>query len=196
MRELSVVRSPEEVNRGMYCSCGLRYARSRAKKEGHNATQRRRKDKSSGGSAGSGSSSLSNAKQRASGTPPTPSSNYSALRRNYDEGSSFSSGGTSPSPPSTTSNMSFVHYSPGPSSSGAGPSSFYSAPSPLATNPPVRLDEHAQHPHPHHHHHVARVQSFERDAGRELLPPTPVSAEPRHQQPQLQQGRRSILTQQ
>jgi len=171
-------------------ACGLRYARSRAKKEGHNATQRRRKDKSSPGSAGSGSSSLSNAKQRASGTPPTPTSNYSALRRNYDEGSSFSSGGTSPSPPST-SNMSFVHYSPGPSA-GGGAGSFYSAPSPLATNPPVRLEDHPQHPQ-HHVQHVTRVQSFERDAGRELLPPTPVSAEPRHQ---LQQNRRSILTQQ
>lgn len=53
--------------------CGLRYARSRAKKEGHNQTQRRRKDK---GLA-----------KRESATPPTSASpSYSSMRRSYGDG--------------------------------------------------------------------------------------------------------------
>ncbi|KAF8896286.1 hypothetical protein BD779DRAFT_1433228 [Infundibulicybe gibba] len=213
-------------------ACGLRYARSRAKKEGNNQSQRRRKDKG--------------ITKRESPTPPTSiSPSYSAMRRNYGDSSlvSTSSAGSgsgsdiyshsghhvleemtpSPSPPAT--HMNFVHYSPGadnrpPYSNNNG--SFYSVPSPLS-NPPVL---HSQvHQHQHHHSNqlprlgqiasyadrlspmpssaspvshsplasTALAASFERDKDRDRelrdLPPTPLSAEPRH-------ARRSILTQQ
>ncbi|KAJ6619698.1 hypothetical protein B0H10DRAFT_2024503 [Mycena sp. CBHHK59/15] len=187
-------------------ACGLRYARSRAKKEGTSQSQRKRKEK---GGAG---------KRAASATPPTSatSSNtsYSAIRRNYDD-SSFSSTGSgsgsdvyprlddqTPSPSPPASNMSFVHYSPGDNhphypASGAGP--FYSVPSPLS-NPPVQPQS-SQHSYPErvspmhsgsptaHSPLTSTAPSYERERERELLPPTPISAEPRH-------ARRSILTQQ
>ncbi|KAF8206521.1 hypothetical protein K438DRAFT_1905128 [Mycena galopus ATCC 62051] len=64
-------------------TCGLRYARSRAKKEGTQA-QRKRKEKGAV------------VKRGASATPPSATSStgsYSAIRRNYDE-ASFSSTGS------------------------------------------------------------------------------------------------------
>jgi hypothetical protein len=110
--------------------CGLRYARSRAKKEGHNlSTQRRRKDKG-----------IANASaKRESATPPisgsgTGSPVYPGTARRSTSGgagggydSSFSAGSGSevyshtghhgldtltPSPSPPASSVSFVHYSP------------------------------------------------------------------------------------
>ncbi|PPQ76479.1 hypothetical protein CVT26_012554 [Gymnopilus dilepis] len=136
-------------------ACGLRYARSRAKKEGINPTQqRRRKEKS--------------LVKRDSATPPTSVSvpvYQPAIRRSYPDSTfSASSAGSasgsdiyphaghpivdhvtpSPSPPASASNMSFVHYAPGGSDSRPPYSStsnnFYSVPSPLS------------HPHILHHH--------------------------------------------
>ena len=103
--------------------------------------------------------------KRDSATPPIPT--YSAIRRNYANGSfSTSSTGSAsgsevyahsasqvldhitPSPSPPASNMNFVHYAPGgsdnrpPYSSPAG-NNFYSVPSPLSnTHPP----QHQQHP--------------------------------------------------
>ncbi|KAF8992845.1 hypothetical protein BDQ17DRAFT_1392769 [Cyathus striatus] len=124
-------------------ACGLRYARSRAKKEGHSQAQRRRKDKG--------------ITKRESATPPTSASpSYSAVRRSYGESSfSTSSAGSAsgsdiyshsghpildnstPSPSPPASNMNFVHYTPAgdnrpPYSSST--STFYSAPSPLSNS--------------------------------------------------------------
>lgn len=213
------------------CSCGLRYARSRAKKEGHNLTQRRRKDKG-----------LAVSTKRGSATPPTSAStSYPALRRGYDETSFMSTSSTgsgsgsdvyshsghpgldgltpSPSPPAA--NMNFVHYSPHPQNQSDSrhsytpntTSSFYSVPSPLS-NPPVLHSQHSnQTPRLDHiptysdrlspmlssaspvsHSPLTSTMppaSFERERDREReLPPTPVSAEPRHS------SRRSILTHQ
>ena len=135
-------------------SCGLRYARSRAKKEGHNPPHRKRKDKG--------------ISKRESGTPPSGSPSFTSLRRaSYGE-TSFSSAGSNsgseiyqhpghhvlgdkvtPSPSPPASGMSFVHYSPTavdsrPPFPGPG-APFYSVPSPLS-NPPVQL-EHHQAPH-------------------------------------------------
>ncbi|KAJ7637718.1 hypothetical protein DFH06DRAFT_1219050 [Mycena polygramma] len=184
-------------------ACGLRYARSRAKKEGNQA-QRKRKEK---GAA---------AKRGTSATPPSATSStasYSAIRRNYDD-SSFSSAGSgsggsdayprledsTPSPSPPASNMNFVHYSPGDNHSQyQAPSSnpFYSVPSPLS-NPPVQLSSgnqsYSSHASPMHspaaHSPLTSIApSFERERERDLLPPTSLSAEPRH-------VRRSILTQQ
>ena len=132
----------------------MRYARSRAKKEGTTPAQqrRRRKEKSS---------------KRNSPIPPTSTSVYSAIRRNYAESAfSTSSAGSasgsdiyprsshhmldnitpSPSPPAS---MNFVHYAPGgpdsrPSYSGPQASAFYNIPSPLS-NPTV-LHPHDQQP--------------------------------------------------
>ncbi|KAF7330504.1 hypothetical protein MVEN_02489800 [Mycena venus] len=123
-------------------ACGLRYARSRAKKEGNQA-QRKRKEKGAV------------VKRGTSATPPSATSStgsYSAIRRKYDD-SSFSSAGSAsgsdvypkledstPSPSPPASNMNFVHYSPGDNHShyqAAGSNSFYSIPSPLS-NPPVQ----------------------------------------------------------
>ncbi|RDB25524.1 hypothetical protein Hypma_006509 [Hypsizygus marmoreus] len=137
-------------------ACGLRFARSRAKKEGHNQTQRRRKDKG--------------ITKRESATPPKSGSpSYSAMRRSYGD-SSFSSTGSNsgseiyqhpghhvlddkmtPSPSPPASGMNFVHYSPndGPSRPSSYPSAtgpFYSVPSPLS-NPPVQLEPTAPPPH-------------------------------------------------
>ena len=134
--------------------CGLRFARSRAKKEGTNPAQqqRRRKEKIS---------------KRDSPIPPTSSSVYSAIRRNYPDSSfSTSSAGSasgsdiyphsghhmldnvtpSPSPPAP--NMNFVHYAPGgpdsrPSYSGPQSGGFYNVPSPLS-NPAVLHPPHDQ----------------------------------------------------
>ncbi|TFK72912.1 hypothetical protein BDN72DRAFT_869302 [Pluteus cervinus] len=124
-------------------ACGLRYARSRAKKEGNAQPSRKRKDKG-----------LS---KRESATPPTSASpSYSAMRRSYGDTSfvSTSSNGSgsgsemyshsshhilesatpSPSPPAS---MNFVHYAPGERQSySTNSGSFYSTPSPLS-NPPV-----------------------------------------------------------
>ncbi|KAF8348816.1 hypothetical protein F5887DRAFT_1059806 [Amanita rubescens] len=125
-------------------ACGLRYARSRAKKEGHNPTQRKRKEKTQ--------------VKAESTTPPNASPTYPAMRRRIGE-ESFSTSSTgspsgsdiysqsghpvlstltpSPSPPAN--NMSFVHYSPGPNSRqqySTATNNFYSVPSPLS-NPPV-----------------------------------------------------------
>lgn len=132
--------------------CGLRYARSRAKKEGTTPAQQRRRRKEKGS-------------KRNSPTSTTPV--YSAIRRNYTESSfSTSSAGSasgsdiyphsghhhildnmtpSPSPPAS---MNFVHYAPGghdsrPSYSGPT-SGFYNIPSPLS-NPTV-LHPHDQQP--------------------------------------------------
>ncbi|KAF8071733.1 hypothetical protein FPV67DRAFT_1667202 [Lyophyllum atratum] len=153
-------------------ACGLRYARSRAKKEGHAQPQRRRKDKSSAGII----------KQRAaSATPPTSASpSYSSsapasssMRRSFGD-TSFSSTGSnsgseiyhphphlhphhghldeekykpSPSPPGQGGPMSFVHYAPGgPGHPHTHP--FYNVPSssPLAHAPvQVPLNEHSGH---------------------------------------------------
>ncbi|KAJ7475802.1 hypothetical protein FB451DRAFT_1244826 [Mycena latifolia] len=183
-------------------ACGLRYARSRAKKEGNQA-QRKRKEKGVV------------VKRGTSATPPTSATSstgsYSAIRRNYDD--SFSSAGSgsggsdayprlddsTPSPSPPASSMNFVHYSPGdshPHYSAPGSNSFYSVPSPLS-NPPVQPQSNQQsypdraspmHSPAAHSPLTSTAPSFERDRDRDLLPPTPISAEPRH-------VRRSILQQ-
>lgn len=134
-------------------ACGLRFARSRAKKDGNNLTQRRRKDKG--------------IVKRESATPPTSASpSYSSIRRSFGDTSfSTSSPGSasgsdiyshsnrhvldnmtpSPSPPAST--MNFVHYSP--SGDNRPPytshsNAFYSAPSPLS-HPPVSHEQEQQH---------------------------------------------------
>ncbi|KAJ7903605.1 hypothetical protein B0H14DRAFT_2665577 [Mycena olivaceomarginata] len=177
-------------------ACGLRYARSRAKKEGNQA-QRKRKEKGAV------------AKRGASATPPSATSStgsYSAIRRNYDD-SSFSSTASgspvneaypprleesTPSPPA--SNMNFVHYSPGENhahyQAPGNNNSFYSVSSPLS-NPPVHPPSAGQRASPMHspaaHSPLtSTAPSFERERERELLPPTPLSVGPR----------RSILAQQ
>ena len=130
----------------------MRYARSRAKKEGTAPAQQRRRRKEKGSKRNS---------------PPTSISVHSAIRRNCPESSfSTSSAGSasgsdiyphsshhildnltpSPSPPSS---MNFVHYAPSgpdsrPSYSGPQASGFYNIPSPLS-NPTV-LHPHDQHP--------------------------------------------------
>lgn len=108
--------------------CGLRYARSRAKKEG--GTQRRRKDKAL--------NSMSNKSDHSPSASPV-NVPYSTMRRGstYDESTSFTSGGPSlpppgndvfgsqqpaglngmtpsPSPPSATATGGFVPYNPHP----------------------------------------------------------------------------------
>ncbi|KAF7312311.1 hypothetical protein MIND_00244100 [Mycena indigotica] len=156
-------------------ACGLRYARSRAKKEGTQA-QRKRKEKGLV------------VKRSDSATPPSANSpSYPAARRNYDD-SSFSSTGSpggeaytglddhhnTPSPPPPTSAPNYVHY-------GHQPSPFYSVPSPLSAVQPDRES-------PMHSPatHSPSIPSFERE--RELLPPaTQLPTEPR---------RRSILSHQ
>ncbi|KAJ6531739.1 hypothetical protein B0H19DRAFT_1214104 [Mycena capillaripes] len=177
-------------------ACGLRYARSRAKKEGNQA-QRKRKEKGVV------------VKRGTSGTPPTSATSstpsYSAIRRNYDD-SSFSSAGSgsgsdayprldesTPSPSPPASNMNFVHYSPGDNNhshyNAPGSNSFYSVPSPLSNPPSYSNHASPMHSPAAHSPLTSIAPSFERERERELLPPTPLSAEPRH-------VRRSILTQQ
>jgi hypothetical protein len=189
--------SPKNQSHNLY-SCGLRYARSRAKKEGTQA-QRKRKEKGAV------------VKRGTSATPPTSATSstgsYSAIRRNYDD-SSFSSTGSgsggseayprlddsTPSPSPPASNMNFVHYSPGdshPHYPASGSNSFYSA-SPLS-NPPVQphsdSQSYTERASPAAHSPLtSTAPSFERERERDLLPPTPISAEPRH-------VRRSILQQ-
>ncbi|KAF9476684.1 hypothetical protein BDN70DRAFT_934821 [Pholiota conissans] len=143
-------------------ACGLRYARSRAKKEGPNQVQQRRRNKDS--------KALS--AKRESVEPPA----FPSIRRDYPD-SSFSasstgsaSGGSdiyphsshrvvdikqSPSPPA--SNMSFVHYAPGGTNgrqaySNPGNDFYSSMPSPLSAshvlNPPQQqqpLSQQQQH---------------------------------------------------
>ncbi|KAG6895336.1 hypothetical protein C0992_001758 [Termitomyces sp. T32_za158] len=137
--------------------CGLRYARSRAKKEGHRPSQRRRKDKSltSGGIT----------KREASSTPPylpvpgtsssAPPSSSMPMRLPSGAAALSASVGASgemythgpldetkaglrltpsPSPP-----MGFVHYAPGaPAHPHHHPHQFYSVPSPLSHTIPLR----------------------------------------------------------
>ncbi|KAF8199577.1 hypothetical protein BJ912DRAFT_1129641 [Pholiota molesta] len=138
-------------------ACGLRYARSRAKKEGPNQAQQRRRNKEKATSA----------KRESVEPPPFPAS-----RRDYAE-SSFSASSTgsasgsdiyphsshraldhdikpSPSPPLAASNMNFVHYAPGGTNGrqaypNAG-NNFYSMPSPLSAS-------HVLHPPPQQHQH-------------------------------------------
>ncbi|KAF8962756.1 hypothetical protein BDZ97DRAFT_1092582 [Flammula alnicola] len=148
-------------------ACGLRYARSRAKKEGPNqAQQRRRKEKA-----------LS-AKRESAEPPSSVSSSFPAIRRNYAD-SSFSASSTgsasgsdiyphsghhvlenmTPSPSPPASSMNFVHYAPGgadnrPPYSGTG-SSFYSVPSPLSNPhvlhpPPQQQQQQQQQPQSQH----------------------------------------------
>ncbi|KAJ7815516.1 hypothetical protein B0H14DRAFT_3111832 [Mycena olivaceomarginata] len=78
-------------------ACGLRYARSRAKKEGNQA-QRKEKGAVS--------------KRGASATPPSATSStgsYSAIRRNYDDSTFSTTGSGSPSTPSPpASNMNLI----------------------------------------------------------------------------------------
>ncbi|KAF8149847.1 hypothetical protein B0H34DRAFT_666911 [Crassisporium funariophilum] len=215
-------------------ACGLRYARSRAKKEGPNPAQQQRRRKEKGLS------------KRESATPPTSASGYSAIRRNYADSSfSTSSAGSAsgsdiyphsghhmldtmtPSPSPPASNMNFVHYAPGgvdnrppPPYSGTA-STFYNVPSPLSNPSVLHPQEQQQHMHvnqlpplgqlstyagrlspmvptgsPITHSSLTSTippASYERERERERdmrdLPPTPLSAEPRH-------ARRSILTQQ
>jgi hypothetical protein len=205
-------------------ACGLRYARSRAKKEGTNLTQRRRKDKG-----------LALVK-RESATPPVSSSapSYSALRRHYNDGSFMSTSPTgsvsgneiyppsghpgldslTPSPSPPASSVNFVHYAPHSQSQHGdarqtypnASSSFYSVPSPLS-NPPVLQSQHGNHSSIPRLDHISTYSdrhspthspltstvppaSYERERNRDReLPPTPVSASPRH-------PRRSILSQQ
>ena len=134
----------------------MRYARSRAKKEGTTPAQQQRRRKEKGS-------------KRDSSIPPTSASVYSAIRRNYAESSfSTSSAGSAsgsdiyphsshhildnmtPSPSPPASNMNFVHYAPGGPDSRptySGPqtgSGFYNIPSPLL-NPAV-LHPHDQQP--------------------------------------------------
>jgi hypothetical protein len=180
-------------------SCGLRYARSRAKKEGHTLTsQRRRKDKVAAAAV-----------KRESATPPVSgSAAYPSLRRGgYDN--SFSAGSNSgsevysqsshhgldaltPSPSPPASSVNFVHYSPQ-SQSQAGENrqtynnnsgSFYSVASPLS-NPPVVNPQHGN-PMSAYSDRLSPVTSttapasFERDREKDReLPPTPISAEPK-----------------
>ncbi|KAJ6513330.1 hypothetical protein C8R45DRAFT_963273 [Mycena sanguinolenta] len=183
-------------------ACGLRYARSRAKKEGTQA-QRKRKEKGVV------------VKRGESATPPTsatsPTGSYSAIRRNYDD-TSFSSTGSgsgsdayprledpTPSPSPPASNMNFVHYSPGDSrphyQAPSSNNTFYSVPSPLS-NPPVQPPSGSQsysdraspmHSPAAHSPLTSTAPSFERERERELLPPTPLT---------VGGPRRSILTQQ
>ncbi|KAJ3912350.1 hypothetical protein F5877DRAFT_54162 [Lentinula edodes] len=159
-------------------ACGLRYARSRAKKEGHVVSNsgRKRKDKII---------------KRESSTPPSATSATGAgsLRRSYVStydsigsfsgndiyGASRSVGTSSPSPPTgaATPAGGFSHYVNASSESAghahhptaASRTSYYgsSVSSPLVANPPL-----------------LQTQSFERvRRDREGYPPTPVSAEPR-----------------
>jgi len=142
----------------------LRYARSRAKKEGIALpSHRKRKDKG-----------LSVAAKRGSATPSPISGPYSASRRNGHDEISLSGGsasgseihsrsghaameGVTPSPSPPASNTSFVHYahpngahqrnslihSSEPHSSYPNTDSFYSVPSPLNSN--VRQSSHNNH---------------------------------------------------
>ncbi|PFH53050.1 hypothetical protein AMATHDRAFT_73596 [Amanita thiersii Skay4041] len=211
-------------------ACGLRYARSRAKKEGHPPAQRRRKDKAQ--------------TKRDSASPPTATSSYQNARRRTGEESSFSTSPAgsasgsdvfpqtahptlptltpSPSPPAT--NMNFVHYSPGANGRqqySTNTTAFYSVPSPLSNQPVLNpSNDTSQQPQSHNNQlpplgqistYASRLSpmlpsaspvahspltstlppaSYERERDRDReLPPTPLSAEPRH-------SRRSILTHQ
>ncbi|KAH6908996.1 hypothetical protein BKA70DRAFT_1561909 [Coprinopsis sp. MPI-PUGE-AT-0042] len=118
-------------------ACGLRYARSRAKKEGQAGGQRRRKEKP--------------LPKKDSELSPisVPSTAYPQARRSSTDvpfpgshGSDYFSSGPhsldkmtpSPSPPTPT--MSFVHYSPNDTRPSYGHStSYYPAPSPLSHPP-------------------------------------------------------------
>jgi hypothetical protein len=153
--------------------CGLRYARSRAKKEGHGLTsQRRRKDKGLG------------VTKRESATPPVSASpSYSPARRGGSSGggydNSFSTGSNSgsevysqsghhaldtltPSPSPPASSVNFVHYSPHSQSS------------------------HHHHRHHHHHHHGSNSESsstttrqpYSTSAGTFYSVPSPLSNSP------------------
>ncbi|KAJ7227138.1 hypothetical protein GGX14DRAFT_548057 [Mycena pura] len=191
-------------------ACGLRFARSRAKKEG-TQSQRKRKEKGAVAKRGASATPPSATSSNASYSATSSNASYSAIRRNYDDPPFSSAGSASgseayprlddstPSPSPPASNMNFVHYSPGdghphyPASS----SSFYSVPSPLS-NPPVQPSSCNQsfsgrtspmHSPAAHSPLTSTASSFERERERDLLPSASVSAEPRN-------IRRSILTQQ
>jgi hypothetical protein len=189
------------------CSCGLRYARSRAKKEGTSLpSHRKRKDKG-----------LSVTTKRESATPSPINGSYSGSRRNgHDEislsGSASGSEvhshsghaameGVTPSPSPPASNTSFVHYAhPNgahqrnsqihPSSSYPNTNSFYSVPSPLS-NSNVHQSSHSNHnspmsamrmdsSYPRVPTSTSAPASYERERDEEReLPPTPVSPESR-----------------
>ncbi|EAU85490.2 hypothetical protein CC1G_06391 [Coprinopsis cinerea okayama7 len=127
-------------------ACGLRYARSRAKKEGQGQGQRRRKDKPT------------ILKRETGSSPVNATSPYATIRRNFADGvfpaappvsgnEIFSpSGGQvlekltpSPSPPSSNmpppSGMNFVHYAPTSDNRSSYSNNYYPTPSPLS-NPP------------------------------------------------------------
>ncbi|GLB40206.1 putative PAS domain containing protein [Lyophyllum shimeji] len=116
-------------------ACGLRYARSRAKKEGHAQPQRRRKDKPSAGITKQRAASATPPTSAVSAPYPTSAPAASSMRR-FSGDTSFSSTGSasgseiyhphhvhghvldqkftpSPSPPAGPGPMSFVHYAPG-----------------------------------------------------------------------------------
>nr|GAT60800.1 predicted protein [Mycena chlorophos] len=172
-------------------ACGLRYARSRAKKEGAQA-QRKRKEKGLV------------VKRSDSATPPsaTSASSYSALPHHYDD-APFQPAGSpaaseayprlddhhdTPSPPPSASNMNFVHYStPVESHAHYQAGSFFTVPSPLSANPSMPSQDQASPMHSPATHSPSVPASFERERERDLIPPGPLSAEPR---------RRSILSQQ
>jgi len=200
----------------MYRSCGLRYARSRAKKEGPSQNQQRRRKEKPLIIAKRESPSPTN------GLPP-----YPVIRRSYPDSSfSTSSAGSpsgsdiyshsghhlldnitpSPSPPAP--NVNFVHYAPGGVESRgtgySGSTNFYSGPSPLANQAPVISSQESsapsQPPPPHHLPPLGQLAqyadrmspiglnssatmapaSYERERDLRELPPTPLSAEPRH----------------
>ncbi|KII89928.1 hypothetical protein PLICRDRAFT_174736 [Plicaturopsis crispa FD-325 SS-3] len=169
-------------------ACGLRYARSRAKKEGASSGSRRRKDKG-----------LPTEIKQTSHRPPSPSGSYSSLRRGgYDDSPFISNSpagpgsgsdmythsgphtldGVTPSPSPPASQMHFSHYPAygGPNHNmvdthhhhpySTSTNSFYSVPSPLS-NP------HAATHSPHHN----PSSSYER-MSQDLASGSPIMASP------------------
>lgn len=145
------------------CSCGLRYARSRAKKEGTAlSSHRRRKDKGLAVNTKRESappSPMGGSYSRRSGRDPSISAGSASGSEIYSQSGPSGMDGVSPSPSPPASNASFVHYAhpngahqrnsqvhqPDTRSSysnNAG--SFYSVPSPLS-NPNTPRSPHASH---------------------------------------------------
>ncbi|KAG6837374.1 hypothetical protein H0H93_010532 [Arthromyces matolae] len=139
-------------------ACGLRYARSRAKKEGQSQTQRRRKEKSTSTVVGGGISKreLSSTPPYMPGIPGTSASAPAGSSMPLRMGTSPSSGAPlsvsvgsagysrledtnaglrytpSPSPP-----MSFMQYRPPHGHGGHASGQFYGVPSPLSNTIPL-----------------------------------------------------------
>ncbi|KDQ57187.1 hypothetical protein JAAARDRAFT_35789 [Jaapia argillacea MUCL 33604] len=188
-------------------ACGLRYARSRAKKEGI-TSQRRRKDKAlASASASPSASSPSTSKQPADQIqmPPTPSSpvaplSASALRRSYDENASSvaSSSGTppssqlphltvlngltpSPSPSPSAPNMTFAQqYSSHQNGNTTNTNSFYSTLHSQASGPSSNPAG-QQHSNTSHHPPLPRLDAihpYSSNRTRLSLPTTPGSGSP------------------